>query len=122
MLLTATGARAPLVPGDWLRPGCHVTAVGADDATKCELDATALSRARVFVDERATAEATGDVHAAIAAGHYDARSITGEIGEVLDGRVPGRTSPNDITITIFSGIGAQDLAAVDFLLRALGVR
>lgn len=122
VLLTATGARAPIVPGDWLRPGCHVTAVGADDPTKCELDAAALSRARVFVDERATAEATGDVHAAIATGGYAAASVAGEIGEVLDGRVPGRTSDDDITIATLSGIGAQDLAAVDVLLRKVNIR
>ena len=46
VLITATQAREPLVRGEWLRPGAHITAVGADDATKCELDATALRRAR----------------------------------------------------------------------------
>ena len=66
VLITATQAREPLVSGEWLRGGMHITAVGADDATKCELDAMVLQRAKVFVDMRETAEANGDVHRAVA--------------------------------------------------------
>src|SRR5438270_9875460 len=49
VLITATMAREPLVHGDWLREGQHITAVGADDPTKCELDANALNRSKIFV-------------------------------------------------------------------------
>jgi ornithine cyclodeaminase/alanine dehydrogenase-like protein (mu-crystallin family) len=119
VLITATLARDPIVRGEWLRKGMHITAVGADDATKCELDATALHRARVFVDTRETAEANGDVHRAIRAGGYSIEELSGELGEVISGQNPGRTSDDDITIAKFVGIGAQDLVAAEMTLAKL---
>jgi len=118
VLITATLSREPLVHGTWLRPGQHITAVGADDPTKCELDAEALRRASVFVDERATAEANGDVYAAIQNGANVADLINGEIGEVLAGRRPGRSSHEQITLAKLVGIGAQDVAAAIASIRA----
>ena len=85
MLITATPAREPLVRGEWLHEGQHVTAVGADDPTKCELDAVALKRARVFVDSFETNAANGDIYRAIGAGDYAAADVSGEIGQVLLG-------------------------------------
>ena len=119
VLITATQAREPLVRGEWLRPGAHITAVGADDATKCELDAAALRRAKVFVDMRDTAAANGDVHRAIQAGRYSIDDLAGELGEVISGATAGRTSDDDITIAKLVGIGAQDLVAAEVTLAKL---
>jgi ornithine cyclodeaminase/alanine dehydrogenase-like protein (mu-crystallin family) len=121
VLITATQAREPLVRGTWLHPGMHVTAVGADDATKCELDSTALRHARVFVDSRETAAANGDVHRAICTGRYALEELSGEFGEVISGQTAGRTSENDITIAKFVGIGAQDLVAAEVTLAKLAI-
>jgi ornithine cyclodeaminase/alanine dehydrogenase-like protein (mu-crystallin family) len=119
VVITATLSHQPLVKGEWLRPGQHVTAVGADDPAKCELDATALARARVFVDMRDTAEANGDVHRAICEGSYSMDQVAGELGEVIAGRVAGRTAERDITIAKLVGIGAQDLVAAEVTLARL---
>ena len=121
VLLTATLSREPLVKSEWLHPGQHITAVGADDQTKCELDAAALRRARVFVDSTSATVDNGDVHRAIRSGGYLATELTGEIGDVLAGRTSGRISDNDITIAKFVGIGAQDLAAACIAIRNLGI-
>ena len=121
VLITATLAREPLVQGAWLREGLHVTAVGADDPSKCELDSTALQRARVFVDARETTAANGDVHRAIRAGRYSIEELSGELGEVLSGQTAGRTSETDITIAKFVGIGAQDLVAAEVTLARLSI-
>lgn len=120
VLITATIARNPLVHGDWLHEGQHITAVGADDATKCELDAIALRRARVFVDSLHTTAANGDVHRAIQRGEYRLEDVTGEIGTVLAGKLPGRTTSADITVAKFVGIGVQDLVAAEETLMKLG--
>lgn len=120
VLITATLAREPIVRGDWLSPGQHITAIGADDPTKCELDATALTRARVFVDALETSAANGDVHRAIRSGTYAIETVAGEIGEVLAGSKPGRTSDADITIATFAGLGVQDLVAAEVALENLG--
>lgn len=119
VLITATQAREPLVAGEWLHGGMHVTAVGADDPTKCELDARALARSRVFVDSRETAEANGDVHRAIRAGRYSIEEVAGELGEVVSGQIAGRATDDDITIAKLVGIGAQDLVAAEVTLAKL---
>jgi ornithine cyclodeaminase/alanine dehydrogenase-like protein (mu-crystallin family) len=119
VVLTATAAREPLVRGEWLHAGQHITAVGADDPTKCELDACALRRARLIVDCRRTASDNGDICRAIQRGEYVASDVAGEIGEVLARRVAGRTRDADITIAKFVGLGAQDLAAAETLLDRL---
>jgi ornithine cyclodeaminase len=121
VLITATIARDPLVHGDWLHEGQHITAVGADDATKCELDAIALQRSRVFVDALHTTAANGDVHRAIQRGEYRLEDVTGEIGMVLAGKQPGRITSADITVAKFVGIGVQDLVAAEETLMKLGV-
>jgi ornithine cyclodeaminase len=119
VVMTATAARAPILRGEWLRPGQHITAVGADDPQKCELDAAALGRARVFVDSVETTLANGDVAAAIRDGGYAAHRLAGEIGDVIAGRIPGRSADSDITIAKFVGIGAQDLVATETALSLL---
>jgi ornithine cyclodeaminase/alanine dehydrogenase-like protein (mu-crystallin family) len=121
VLICATLSREPLVRGEWLREGQHITAVGADDPSKCELDAGVLQKARVFVDSLHTAAANGDVHRAIISGRYALTDVTGEIGEVLAGTKIGRTSASDITVAKFVGIGAQDLAAAETSLARLGI-
>lgn len=121
VLITATLARSPLVQGEWLREGQHITAVGADDATKCELDVTALQRARVFVDSRETTAANGDVYHALQSGEYALADVSGEIGEVLAGQQAGRIAESDITIAKFVGIGVQDLVAAEVSLKTLAV-
>ena len=122
VLITATLSREPLVHGDWLIEGQHITAVGADDPMKCELDASVLQRARVFVDSLEASAANGDVARAIQAGGYALDQVSGEIGEVLAGSKPGRVSSRDITIAKFVGIGAQDLVAAEASLARLGAR
>ena len=119
VVITATQSRKPLVRGDWLRAGQHITAVGADDATKCELDAAALRRSRVFVDTIGTALANGEVHRAVKSGDYFREELAGEIGDVLANRCIGRQSADDITVATFAGIGAQDVVAANVALRSL---
>jgi ornithine cyclodeaminase/alanine dehydrogenase-like protein (mu-crystallin family) len=121
VLVTATLAREPLVRASWLHPGMHITAVGADDATKTELEPAALRRSRVFVDARAAAAANGDIHRAICSGQYALEELSGELGEVVSGETAGRTSENDITIAKFVGIGAQDLVAAEVTLAKLAI-
>jgi ornithine cyclodeaminase/alanine dehydrogenase-like protein (mu-crystallin family) len=111
VLITATQSRDPLVRGEWLRSGQHITAIGADDPTKCELDPQALHRSKVFVDSFDAAAANGDVCRAIENGGYALTDLAGEIGQVLTGSVAGRSAPEDITIAKLVGIGAQDVVA-----------
>jgi ornithine cyclodeaminase len=89
-------------------------AVGADYPMKCELDAVALQRSRVFLDSINATERNGDVGRTIQSGDYTISDVAGELGEVLAGTKNGRRSPIDITIAKFVGLGAQDRVAAPF--------
>ncbi len=119
VVITATLARDPIVRGEWIQAGQHITAVGADDATKCELDSTVLNRARVFVDDREIAAENGDVQRALSRGEYTLDRLAGEIGDILLAKVAGRVHADDITLAKLVGIGAQDLVAAQVAVAKL---
>jgi ornithine cyclodeaminase/alanine dehydrogenase-like protein (mu-crystallin family) len=119
VLICATAARQPFVRADWLHDGQHITAVGADDPSKCELDIDVLRRARVFVDSTAASSANGEVYRAMRDGTYSTGELAGEIGEIINGTNLGRRGDADITIAKFVGLGAQDLIAAEVALTTL---
>lgn len=115
LIVTATSSTEPLVQADWLTPGTHITAVGADDPAKTELTGACLDRAdRLVVDSRALAAVHGDLARA-----GTRRNDIAELGELLDGIAPGRQDPEEITICKLIGLGVQDLAAAEVTLRHL---
>lgn len=102
--------------------GCDrvVTAVGADGFSTCELDAAALGRVRVLVDEVDANLKAGDIRRALSCRKITREHIAGELREVLTGTLKGETSPGEITIGKLVGIGAQDVAAAEAVLGKLG--
>lgn len=118
VVVTTTASERPYLFAEHLRPGQHLSAIGADDGGKAELDASCFARAdRVFVDSRAQSTATAELGAAIAAGAFAAERVTGEIGDVLGGRLEGRLDPGQITIAKMTGIGALDLSIAEVALE-----
>jgi ornithine cyclodeaminase len=108
--------------GEWLGSGTHVTAVGADDGDKRELDPSLLARAdRLVVDSRAQCASIGELHHALAAGLVDERKAV-ELGEVVSGIEPGRTSPDQLTVCDLTGVGVQDVAAANVVMERAGDR
>jgi ornithine cyclodeaminase len=122
VVLTTTTAREPLVKGEWLRPGQHITAIGADDQTKCELDAECLRRAdRLIVDSMESSRVHGDIARHLEQGSIQPEQVHGEIGSVLSGTLAGRRDDAEITIAKFVGLGVQDLAAAEVSLSKLAL-
>ena len=120
LVITCTPARAPVVRSDWIAPGTHVTAVGADMPDKLELEPALLGRATVVADRLSQCVTQGEIHHAIAAGVMRREDVHAELGEVLDGRKSGRTRSDEITVADLTGIGALD-AAVANLVTARAV-
>lgn len=105
VLITTTPSRSPLVRAAWLRAGMHVTAVGSDTPGKQELDAACLSRADlVVVDRRSQCAAFGELK------HAEGVAVHAELGEIVAGLKPGRTTDAQITIADLTGVGFQDTA------------
>ncbi|MEO6238068.1 MAG: ornithine cyclodeaminase family protein [Vicinamibacterales bacterium] len=111
VLITATPARAPLVQAEWLRPGQHITALGSDSPGKQELDTACLARADLLVVDRLTQCATfGELRHALESGVLHAHAVHAQLGEVVAGLKPGRTSASQMTIADLTGVGFQDTA------------
>ena len=112
LVCTVTGSHTPILRGDWLSPGAHVNLVGAHNPATREADGVVLERGRVYTEitEFALAEA-GDLLLAVDEGHFTLDDIVGEIGQAIDGNVPGRTDDSEITVFKSLGNPAQDLAA-----------
>jgi ornithine cyclodeaminase len=118
LVVTTTPARAPILEAAWLHPGLHVTAMGADQAGKNEIEPAAVAAADLFVCDRVSqSEKLGELRSARAAGHLAGVSPP-ELGEVIAGSKPGRRSESDVTICDLTGTGAQDTAIATHALSA----
>jgi ornithine cyclodeaminase/alanine dehydrogenase-like protein (mu-crystallin family) len=120
-IVTATTSDEPLLFGEWLRAGHHVTAIGADVVGKRELDETALARAdRLYVDSLELNLQVGEIAAAVEAGTLDPNRITAELGSLACS--PITRSDQEVTIAKLVGIGVQDLAAATTVLERVRAR
>ena len=118
LLVTVTPGREPLLSEGSLRPGQHVSLMGADGPGKAEIAARELARIHVFCDDWTQASHGGEVAAAVEAGLLTRADVT-QLGDVLAGSSSGRTSADDVTAFDSTGLAIQDLAvAVDALEHA----
>jgi ornithine cyclodeaminase len=119
LVCTVSGAREPVVRGEWVAPGCHINAVGSAFPNARELDGATLRRSRLIVDRRESAlSESGDVLLAIAEGAIAADHIAGELGEVLVGAVEGRADPEQVTVFKSLGLAVEDVAAARAVYEA----
>lgn len=118
IVCTLTPSLEPIVSGEWLRPGMHVNVVGAPPRPDYrEIDAEALRRSRVIVDDVPTARTTsGAVATALAEGAITLGEVATDLGSVLTGAAPGRCADEEISVFVSVGLAAQDLAAVRVIL------
>ena len=112
IIASATTAKEPPIRGDWIDPGTHVNAAGANAPVKREVDAETFAAARVVVDfkEQVLQEA-GDLIAAIDAGALTADGIYAELGDVVTGKKPGRDDDEQVTLFKSVGVAIEDVAA-----------
>ena len=117
IVITATGATSPVIKSEWVQPGTHITAVGADAPGKQELDMSLISRADIVaVDLVAQCVDHGEISHASRAGEIYAADLV-ELGALLDNSKPGRKNPDQITIADLTGIAAQDIAIAKSVLE-----
>lgn len=116
VICTTTSSREPIVQSEWVAPGAHINAVGASQATARELDSETVRRARLYVDRRESVMAeAGDFLIPREEGVVDNTHVLGELGEVVLGRVAGRTGPGDVTLFKSLGIAIEDVASARFI-------
>jgi len=109
--VTCTPSRRAVVAAADVAPGTFVAAVGADAPGKQELEPILMATSTVVVDVLAQCAEIGELQHALAAGLTTRERVHAELGDVVAGRRPGRTRPEEITIFDSSGTGVQDVAA-----------
>ncbi|WP_173918345.1 cyclodeaminase [Halobacillus sp. Marseille-Q1614] len=117
IVVTTTPSTEPIVNGDWLSPGVHVTAMGSDAEHKKELDERAIEASDLFVcDTIEQSKRLGElrnlqndklVHSAV------------ELGDITSGHKPGRSSEDQITICDLTGTGVQDTVIARYAFQLL---
>ncbi len=110
IIVTVTPSKAAIVERDWVAPGAHISAMGADTRGKQELDSALVARAALFVDELAQAFSIGEFQHAYAAKLITESAVRGTLGDVVAGLREGRRTAQEITIFDGTGVALQDLA------------
>jgi ornithine cyclodeaminase/alanine dehydrogenase-like protein (mu-crystallin family) len=111
VIVTCTTAKSPFLRPEHVAPGVFVAAVGADWPEKNELSPELFRGATVVADSLDQALAMGDTRHAVAAGAISPRDVHAELGEIVAGRKPGRTRPDEVILFDSTGVGVQDVAA-----------
>ncbi len=112
IVVTVTSSSGPVLHGEWLRPGAHVNAAGSNFLFKTEIDREVVKRAS-FVCADAREELgleAGDLMPSLETGAILPEAVY-ELGQVIAGHVPGRKSPEDITLFASQGLALEDMAA-----------
>ena len=117
IVVTITTSPQPVVRGEWLDAGAHVSALGQHSPQTREVDTTTIVRSRVIVDAREQAlQEKGEILIPLREGAIDATHIAGELGEVVAGRVRGRVRDDDITTFCSGGTALEYMGLCELLV------
>jgi ornithine cyclodeaminase len=112
ILVTATPSTDPLLETEWVRPGTHISAMGADTVGKQELPLDLVARASLVVDLARQAAVIGEAQHIVARSLRTVEDLASRaLGKLLASGDAGRASPDEITIFDSSGLAIQDIAA-----------
>ncbi|MBU1023169.1 ornithine cyclodeaminase family protein [bacterium] len=106
-----TSAKDPIVDGDWFNPGTHINGVGSHAPSMRELDVKTILKSKVVCDlvDACKAEA-GDFMIPANAGEWSWDMVHGSLGDVINGKIPGRESDDEITLFKSVGLAIQDIS------------
>tara|TARA_Y100000588_G_scaffold104840_1_gene114364 strand:+ start:710 stop:1594 length:885 start_codon:yes stop_codon:yes gene_type:complete len=117
IVCTATTGETPLFDLDDVKPGVHINAVGAHKPTTRELGTALIQRGKVFIDKLSSSKVeAGDILIPVSEGTYDWSQIKGELGDLVMGKIQGRSSTEDMTIFNSIGNAVQDLVIASMLM------
>ena len=117
VLATLTPSKKPIVMEGWVKPGTHINAMGADAPGKQELDPMILKGAKIVVDDFEHSSHSGEINVPLTRGLISKEDVYGEIGEIILGEKPGRTSLSEITVFASTGVAVQDIATAEIVYR-----
>lgn len=110
IIVTCTPSAKPLLTAEMISKGTHVSAIGADTASKREIDTSVLKKVdKIVVDFRDQAFVVGDFSVPLKDGTIRKEDVYAELGEIVTGKKLGRTSDEEITLYKATGLAIQDV-------------
>ncbi len=122
VLITTTPVRKPIIKKEWILPGTHINAIGADAEGKQELDSGILKVAKIIIDDWAQASHSGEINNAVRKGLITEKDIHGGLGDIVAKKLVGRTNDKEITIFDSTGLGVQDLYTADLVYKLAKIK
>jgi alanine dehydrogenase len=107
VIVTTTPSRKPLIKSEWIRPGTHINAMGADAPSKQELETSLLQEAKIVIDSWEQAKHSGEINVPVSQGVLKRKDIHAKLGEIIIGKKVGREE-DEITIFDSTGLAVQD--------------
>lgn len=117
IIITVTPSRKPLIMKSWIKNGTHFSCVGSDMNGKQEIDEEIFRDAKLYADDLFQSMDVGESEVPLEKGVITKESYIGEIGALITGNIPGRTSDDETTIFDSTGIALQDLITADYALK-----
>jgi alanine dehydrogenase len=117
IVATTTPVRKPIVKLEWIKPGTHINAIGADAEGKEELEPEILKSAKVVIDDWAQASHSGEINVPLKNGVITKENIYAGLGDIVAGKKKGRTDADEITVFDSTGLGLQDLYTAVAVLK-----
>jgi alanine dehydrogenase len=117
IVCTLTPSRSPVIKREWVKPGTHINAVGADAPGKQELDPSIVKEAIVVVDDLEQASGSGEINVPIQKGIYTTEEIRATLAELVVGKKKGRANSRDMTVFDSTGIAVEDMAVAKLLFE-----
>jgi alanine dehydrogenase len=109
IVVTCTPSRRPLVFKEWIKPGCHINAIGADAKGKEELEPALLKKAKVVVDEWEQASHSGEINVPVSEGIFSKRNLYADLASIVVKHKAGRRTDKEITIFDSTGLATLDI-------------
>lgn len=115
IVCTVTPVREPLVKREWVIPGTHINAVGADAEGKEELEPMILKEAIVVVDDLTQASAAGEINVPLKTGLFGIDEVYATLGEIIIGKKQGRKDERAVTVFDSTGVAIEDIAVAKLI-------
>ena len=115
ILVTTTPSRKPFIKKEWILPGTHINAIGADAVGKEELDPQILKKGKIVIDDWTQASHAGEINVPLKKGIIQKKDIYASLGEIVAKKKLGRKNAQEITIFDSTGLAIQDLYAANLV-------
>jgi alanine dehydrogenase len=109
VIVTCTPSRKPLLKREWVKPGAHINAIGADAKGKEELHPKLLSVCKVVVDDWEQASHSGEINVPISKKLFSKKRLHAELADIVSGRKRGRVRRDEITVFDSTGLAVLDI-------------